>query len=158
MDNPQTPASGPKEQSEVKRTPLDDFVEETNRQIRQEMEQTYSAAVVERFYNPKNLGPIADADGHARITGPCGDTLEIWLKITSDKVTRAGFITDGCCSSIACGSMATELAIGKRTEKALSISQDDILKALGGLPEESVHCALLASNTLKAAIKNYRKQ
>ena len=64
----------------MKRTALDDFVEETNRQIRREMEQTYSAAVVERFYNPKNLGPISDADGYARITGPCGDTLEIWLK------------------------------------------------------------------------------
>ena len=158
MDNSQIPANGPKEQPEVKKTALDNFVEETNRQIRQEMEQTYSAAVVERFYNPKNLGPISDADGHARITGPCGDTVEIWLKIKSDKVDQAGFITDGCCSSIACGSMATELAIGKRTEEVLGISQDDILKALGGLPEESVHCALLASNTLQAAIKNYQKQ
>jgi len=158
MDNPQIPANGPKEQPEVKRTSLDDFVEETNRQIRQEMEQTYSAAVVERFYDPKNLGPITDANGHVRITGPCGDTLEIWLKIKSDKVDQAGFITDGCCSSIACGSMATELAIGKRTDEVLEISQDDILEALGGLPEESVHCALLASNTLQTAIKNYRKQ
>ena len=158
MDNSQIPANGPKEQPEVKKTSLDNFVEETNRKIRQEMEQTYSAAVVERFYDPKNLGPISDADGHARITGPCGDTLEIWLKINSDKVNQAGFITDGCCSSIASGSMATELAIGKRAEEVLGISQDDILKALGGLPEESVHCALLASNTLQAAIKNYQKQ
>ena len=79
-------------------------------------------------------------------------------EIKSNIVDRAGFTTDGCCSSIASGSMATELAIGKRTEEVLEISQKVILKALGGLPEESVHCALLASNTLQAAIKNYRKQ
>jgi len=158
MDNSQTSANGPKEQPELKKTALDNFVEETNRKIRQDMEQTYSVAVVERFYDPKNLGPITTANGHARITGPCGDTVEIWLKIKSDKIDQAGFSTDGCCSSIACGSMATELAIGKSTEEVLKISQKDILEALGGLPEESTHCALLASNTLQAAIKNYSKQ
>ena len=158
MEDTQIPTNDPKKKTELKKTALDEFVEQTNRDIRREMEQTYSAAVVERFYNPKNLGPIANADAHAKITGPCGDTLEIWLKINSNKVNQAGFITDGCCSSIACGSMATELAIGKIPEAVLEISQDDILKALGGLPEESVHCALLASNTLKEAIKNYLQQ
>jgi nitrogen fixation NifU-like protein len=64
-------------------------------------------------------------------------------------------MTDGCASSIAAGSMATELAQGKKIGEATEISQQMILEALKGLPEESVHCALLASNTLKEAIKNY---
>jgi nitrogen fixation protein NifU and related proteins len=51
--------------------------------------------------------------------------------------------------------MATELAQGKKIEEAAEISQQMILDALDNLPEESVHCALLASNTLKEAIKNY---
>jgi len=64
-------------------------------------------------------------------------------------------MTDGCASSIAAGSMATELAQGKKIEEAAEISQQMILDALDGLPEESLHCGLLASNTLKEAIKNY---
>jgi nitrogen fixation NifU-like protein len=65
------------------------------------------------------------------------------------------FTTDGCASSIAAGSMATELAQGSKLEKAAQINQQMILEGLGGLPEDSIHCALLASSTLKEAIKNY---
>ena len=158
MDNSQVPPNESKDQPNLTKTSLDDFIEQTNREIRQDMERTYSPSVIERFYNPRNLGPITNADGYARITGPCGDTLEIWLNFESGLVSLAGFLTDGCCPSIACGSMATELAIGKRAEKILKISQKDILESLGGLPEESAHCALLASNTLRAAVKDYLKK
>jgi len=51
--------------------------------------------------------------------------------------------------------MATESTMGKSIEEAVKISPQMILDTLDGLPEESVHCALLASNTLKEAIKNY---
>jgi nitrogen fixation NifU-like protein len=51
--------------------------------------------------------------------------------------------------------MVTELVKGKNITEAQRISQEDILDALGGLPEESLHCALLAANTLKEAIKDY---
>jgi nitrogen fixation NifU-like protein len=105
--------------------------------------------------NPRNLGGMEDADVYASITGPCGDTMEIWLKIDDGMITRTGFMTDGCGTSIAAGSMVTELAKGKNIREALAISQQDVLEALDGLPEESRHCALLASNTLKAAIRDY---
>jgi nitrogen fixation NifU-like protein len=51
--------------------------------------------------------------------------------------------------------MVTELAKGKSISEALKITQQDVLNALGGLPEESLHCALLAADTLKEAIKGY---
>ncbi|NQT48573.1 MAG: iron-sulfur cluster assembly scaffold protein, partial [Chloroflexi bacterium] len=63
--------------------------------------------------------------------------------------------TDGCGTSIAAGSMVTELAKGKAVAEILKISQQDVLDALGGLPEESAHCALLAANTLREAMKDY---
>ncbi|GAJ20640.1 unnamed protein product, partial [marine sediment metagenome] len=70
-------------------------------------------------------------------------------------VQEASFFTDGCGTSIASGSMVTELARGKKLSQAQRISQKDVLNALGGLPEESEHCALLAADTLKAAIRDY---
>ena len=123
--------------------------------VKAEMRKVYSETVVDHALNPRNVGNKDDADGFAQITGPCGDTMEIWLKVRNDIVTEATFMTDGCGTSIAAGSMVTELAKWKPTIHANKISQQDVLNALGGLPEESQHCALLAANTLKEAIKDY---
>jgi nitrogen fixation NifU-like protein len=115
----------------------------------------YSEIVIDHAVNPRNLGAIQDADGYARITGTCGDTMEVWLKVKSNTITDINFMTDGCGTSIASGSMVTGLAKGKNIGEAIKISQQDVLNALGGLPEESEHCALLAANTLKAAVRDY---
>ena len=129
--------------------------DELEQSVMADMKETYSATTIDYAMNPRNLGDMPDADGLGRVTGPCGDTMEIWLKVKGDIVTDVTFLTDGCGTSIASGSMATELAKGKSIPEVLSISQQDVLKALDGLPEESDHCALLAVNTLKAAVKDY---
>ena len=118
--------------------------------------QGISPAAQERFEQPRNYGPLDECNGHARITGPCGDTMEFWLQIEGGRVARVGFTTTGCGPSRAAGSMATELAIDKLLHEVMRIEQANILAALGGLPKESEHCALLASNTLKAAVQDYR--
>lgn len=115
----------------------------------------YSETTIDHAANPRNAGDMKDADGFARVTGPCGDTMEIWVKAKNGAVAGAAFMTDGCGTSIASGSMVTELTRGKSIGEARRISQRDVLSALGGLPEESEHCALLAVNTLKAAIRDY---
>ena len=123
--------------------------------IMADMRKVYSETTIDHAMNPRNLGDMADASGFGKVTGPCGDTMEIWLKVKNSTVADATFLTDGCGTSIASGSMATELAKGRSIPEVLKISQQDVLKALGGLPEESVHCAFLAANTLKAAVKDY---
>jgi nitrogen fixation NifU-like protein len=123
--------------------------------IMEDARKIYSEKVIERWLNPRNSGKVRDADGFAKIKGPCGDTMQISLMIKGAQIVDIRFLTDGCASSIAAGSMATELAKGQDIEDAMKISQQMILDALDGLPEESVHCALLASNTLKEAIKDY---
>ena len=105
--------------------------------------------------NPRNYGMIENADGHARIKGPCGDTMDFWLSVKEGKLEKVSFITDGCGSSLACGSMATTLVEGKLIEDVFRLKQEEILKALGGLPPEFEHCALLASNTLQSACRDY---
>ena len=123
--------------------------------IKAEMRKVYSETAIDHSMNPRNVGDIDDADGFAKVTGSCGDTMEIWLKIKNGTIADASFLTDGCGTTIASGSMLTELAKGKSIGEAQKISQQDVLDALGGLPEESQHCALLAANTLKEAIKDY---
>jgi len=114
-----------------------------------------SHIVLDHAYNPRHIGPLEAADGHARITGPCGDTMEFWLTVRNGLVEKIAFTTDGCGSSLACGSMATCLARGRPLAEASAVTQADILRALGGLPEGTEHCALLASNVLRAACENF---
>ena len=123
--------------------------------IKEKMREVYSETVIEHSMDPRNVGDLEDYDGFAKVTGPCGDSMEIWLKVKNGTISKASFMTDGCGTTIASGSMITEMAQDKSVTDANRISQQDVLGALGGLPEESQHCALLASNTLKEAIKDY---
>jgi nitrogen fixation NifU-like protein len=128
---------------------------ELQESIMEDARKIYSEKVIERWLNPRNWGKVREADGVAKIKGPCGDTMQVSFKVKDHRISNIRFTTSGCATSIASGSMATELAKGRKIEEAAEISQEMILDALGGLPEESVHCALLASNTLKEAIKGY---
>ncbi len=123
--------------------------------VRAEMRKVYSETVIDHSLDPRNVGDIENADGFAKVTGPCGDTMQMWLKIKNGTISDASFLTDGCGTTIAAGSLVTEMAKGKSVNQAQRISQQDVLYALGGLPEESEHCALLAADTLKTAVRDY---
>ena len=134
---------------------FDESLKELEETVMEDMRKVYSEKTIEHFLNPRNLGEIQAPDGVGKVTGPCGDTMEIYLKVNSDRITNTTFWTDGCGPSIASGSVVTELAKGKNIAEAQRITQHDVLDALGGLPEESLHCALLAANTLKEAVRDY---
>jgi len=123
--------------------------------IKAEMKEVYSETTIDHAMNPRNVGNLKDADGFAKVTGPCGDTMEIWLKVRNDTVSDASFMTDGCGTTIASGSMVTEMARGRNIVEIQRISQQTVLNALSGLPEESEHRALLEANTLKETVKDY---
>ena len=131
--------------------------EEYQRMLESELRKVYSEKTVDHALKPRNMGSIEIASGYATITGPCGDTMEIWLSVNNEIIEEATFMTDGCVTTIAAGSMVTEITKGKHADEALQIGQQEILEALGGLPEESEHCALLAANTLKEAIIDYHE-
>lgn len=115
-----------------------------------------STTALDHAQTPRNMGPLEEFDGYASITGPCGDTMDFWILVRDGLVARLGFTTDGCGSSRACGSMATTLAEGRALEEVEALRDVDVLAALGDFPESSAHCALLATNTLRAACDQYR--
>jgi nitrogen fixation NifU-like protein len=131
------------------------LADELQQAIIEDAREVYSETVIDHAMNPRNAGTITDADGYGKVKGSCGDTMELWLRVNNVVITNATFMTDGCGTSIAAGSTVTEMARGKNITEAIKITQQDILTELGGLPEESEHCALLASNTLKQAILDY---
>jgi nitrogen fixation NifU-like protein len=72
-------------------------------------------------------------DGYSnKFKGSCGDSMWVWIKVNNDIIQEASYISDVCIGSITCGSILTEMIKGKSIGSALRISQDDILKELGG--------------------------
>ena len=123
--------------------------------IKEQMRKVYSEAFIDHAMNPRNVGEIEPADIYVSVLGSCGDKMELWLKVNNEVITEASFMTDGCSATIACGSILTELAKNKTLGSALTLSAKVIIGELGGLPEDHVHCAGLASLTIKRAVLEY---
>jgi nitrogen fixation NifU-like protein len=122
-------------------------------------DEVYSDTVIEHFMCPRNVGSMTDADGEGNNGDPtCGDFLTIYIKVKDNVIYDISFLVFGCAAAIATSSMTTELAKGKTIEEALKISEDDIVRALGGLPENKKHCSNLGANALKNAINDYLKK
>ena len=134
---------------------LDDFVKNLQNQIFDETRATYGEVVFQRWLNPLYMGVMNDADGYGRVTGSCGDTIEIFLRFEKGNVKEALFQTDGCGSSTVCGSFAAELALSQTPDELIEITGERILEVLGGLPKEDRHCAFLAAETLQEALNDY---
>jgi nitrogen fixation NifU-like protein len=114
-----------------------------------------SPEVRKRALDPVFIGEMAAPDGYANVRGDCGDTMEVFLSIRDRRICQARFDTIGCGFTLACGSMAMEMAEGKSTTEAMGIDDHKIAEALGGLPDSHRHCAELASEALKKAIQDY---
>jgi len=114
-----------------------------------------SPEVQKRVLNPPLLGEISVPDGYAHVTGECGDSMEVFLAIKDRRIRQARFDTLGCGFTLACGSMAMEMAEGKTVSDAMQIDASKITLALGGLPVTHEHCAELATETLRKAIQDY---
>jgi len=136
----------------AERADFDRVVAELQRQVVEQEQALYSTKVIEEAHNPRNLGRIPEPDACAVVRGWCGDTMEIYLRLDGERIKEITFMTDGCGPAVACGSMLTALVRGMSLEEAGAITQEDLIVALDGLPEESVHCAELAVNTLREAI------
>ena len=118
----------------------------------------YSEVALEHFLNPRNVGVIKDADTFARVGDPsCGDFLEMYLKLDpkGETVIDVKFQVFGCGGAISSASILTEMIKGKDYTYCLSLSDDDVIEALGGLPEGKGHCSLMSVTALKAALSEY---
>ena len=117
-----------------------------------------SGKVMDHGTHPVHRGILEKTIAYAKMTGPCGDTDEMFLRIHRGRVKQARFITDGCVFSTAACDAAAHLATEKTIEECLSIDQQVILDYLEDMPDDHAHCALLAARTLQAALRNFTRK
>jgi len=119
----------------------------------------YNEILIDHFLHPRNVGEIENPDAVAVVGDPnCGDFIKVYLKVEEGRISDFKFLTQGCPGAISTSSIATELAIGKSLEEALQLTDNDVIKAAGGIPARKAHCSLLAIRGLRQAIANYKER
>ena len=118
----------------------------------------YTNKVMDHFLNPRNVGEIENPDADAEVGNiTCGDALKLYLKLDDNgRISDVKFKTFGCASAIASSSALTELVKGMTLDEAAKVTNKDIVKLLGSLPEEKMHCSVMGMEALQAAIADYK--
>jgi nitrogen fixation protein NifU and related proteins len=117
----------------------------------------YSPQVLDHFQDPRNSGEVARPDATAQLDNPaCGDILKLTLRVTDGRIAEIRFLAKGCVPAIACGSVLTELVQGRTVNQARRLTREELVQAVGGLPEASAHASHLAMDTLAAILKQVK--
>jgi len=126
----------------------------------------YSDTVKEHFLKPHNILNVPEeeynADGVGFVGSPaCGDMMKIFIKVKDDRIIDLKWQTFGCASAIGSTSMLSDMVVkegGISLEDAYKITPEDIIKELGGLPSNKIHCSVLGDKALKEAIIDYYRK
>ena len=123
----------------------------------------YSSQLIDHYENPRNVGSFEKGDdsvGTGMVGAPaCGDVMKLQIKVNHDTgiITDAKFKTYGCGSAIASSSLVTEWVKGRSLDEAAALKNSEIAQELA-LPPVKIHCSILASDAIAAAIKDYKEK
>ena len=115
----------------------------------------YSEKAINYYLEQPNMGSLSDADQVTELTGPCGDTMKVYLKVEEGRIQDAKIQVLGCPGAVASAMVAMDLVKGKTLEEALEIKDRDIFRVLEELPDQKIHCVRLAVKTLEKAVNEY---
>jgi nitrogen fixation protein NifU and related proteins len=121
-------------------------------------EAGYSNKAIKYFLEKEGVGIIKKFNASARYKGSCGDIMEFFLEIKNKIIKNARFQAIGCAGSYSAGSALTKIVKNKSLKEVEKINEEDIINHLGKIPKSKIHCAKLALNTLKKAIRNYKNK
>ncbi len=123
------------------------------------MALNYTKKTIDNFLQPKNIGSLNNPDGYAQIGNMvCGDQLDFFLKVVKGRIKDVKFLSFGCASNIATASVLTEKVKGMTIAEAKSRNWQEVASDLGGLPQQKIHCSVMAVEGLQKAIENYESR
>jgi nitrogen fixation NifU-like protein len=118
----------------------------------------YSKTAINYYINKPHMGQIQDPDITSEMTGTCGDTMGIYIKIDKGVVVDAKYQVMGCAGAISAAMAVVDLIKGKDLDYARSINDGTVFKVLQEIPVKKHHCIQLAVKTLHKALDAHRLQ
>ncbi len=116
----------------------------------------YSDKAIQYYLERPYMGEIKNADQISELTGHCGDTMKVFLKLDGQGLIEdARYQVLGCPGAIAAAMAAVDLVKGKSLEEASTLTDRDVFRELEDLPDQKQHCIRLAVKTLRKAIEEY---
>ena len=118
----------------------------------------YSKKAIELYVNAVNVGMVDHPTLVTSYRGPCGDLIELSLRIgPQDLIEDAKFYYVGCPGSASSASALTLILKNKSVSQAKKFTEKDILEELEGLPDSKLDCPKLCIETLKKALAQFDK-
>ena len=114
--------------------------------------QDHSARFLEMAFSFNRRKRMIQPDGVGKKSGGCGDTVEIFLAVSNNRIRQAQFEIDGCQNTNATANAVCHLVEGKTIESAWQITPKTVADFLETLPENHFHCAELAVGALYMAL------
>ena len=131
-------------------------VEQLNEDVYKMLSESgYSVKAIRYFQEKENIGALENADHVSDLTGPCGDTMKVFLNIEEERIDDAKIQVMGCPGAVASACALMGLAKGKSLGEARAIDLDALYKELEKLPDKKIHCARLAIKALQKAIDEF---
>ncbi len=114
-------------------------------------ESGYSDTAIDYFIDQPDMGSLEDADQVSELTGQCGDTMKVYLKMNGEIIEDAKIQVLGCPGAIASAMVAMEMIKGMTIEEARKITDRDIFRRLIEIPDQKQHCIRLSVKAMNLA-------
>ncbi|MBN2062490.1 MAG: iron-sulfur cluster assembly scaffold protein [Deltaproteobacteria bacterium] len=118
----------------------------------------FSKKALDYYIERKHWGVLPDADHVSELTGSCGDSMTVYLKIENNFISDVKFVVMGCIGTITAAMAIGDLVKGRSIDRALSINDGDVFKELEEIPAQKHHCIQLAVKTINQALKSYQSK
>ena len=114
--------------------------------------QRHSDRFLKMAFSAKRRKKVKNPDAYGRNTGDCGDTVEVFLKVTDGRLKSVSYRVDGCIHTNACAATVAQMAEGRSCDDAWEITPEKVIRYLKSLPKQNTHCAELAVGALYLAL------
>ena len=118
----------------------------------------YSDKAIQYYLEKPYMGSLPDADQVSEMTGTCGDTMAVYLKVADGKVMDVRYQVMGCAGAVSAAMAAVDLVKGKKLEDARNLEDGDIFHVLQDIPVKKHHCIQLAVKALHKSIDTYQQE
>ncbi len=117
----------------------------------------YQENILDHYENPRNFGHLDKPDVKSHDTNPlCGDTFDMEIKFSEEKIENIKFSGHGCAISTASASMLTEKIKKMPLDEVKKLDAEDVKEMLGiELSHVRIKCAMLPLKVMKLGIYEY---